>query len=221
MTYSAASCRTIYACFAALLFAGCASYFEDKQGSGNPSTSSRAVAPFSRIELQGAPDLQVTVGSPVSVVVNTDDNLQPLIQTTVANDTLRIYAKQAYSSPYGCKVLVTVPSLSFLSICGSGDARVTGIAADTFTLRLAGSSVIELLGKVANADFCLSGSGSILAGKLIVQNLKLAIQGSGNAVVYATGPRDVQVTGSGRVTYASPPAPVPSGSGDVAPAHNP
>jgi hypothetical protein len=196
----------IFAVLAAFFVAGCASYFESKQGSGKASTSGRPVGSFSRIELRGGPDLQISVGSSPSVVVCTDDNLQSVIETTVANDTLYIRAAQPYSSPYGCIVFVTAPSLVSLSACGTGFANVTGLAGDKFSLSVLGSSDITLAGNVTNADFQLKGRGSIIAPNLVAQNLTLTLQGSGHAIVNATGTLDVTVTGSGRVRYVGQPA---------------
>jgi hypothetical protein len=212
------------AAFAAVLAAffvtGCASYFESRQGSGHPTTSTRAVASFSRIELSGAPDLDVVIGSPASVTVNTDDNLQPIIETTVANDTLRIRPTHPYSSPYGCIVTVTIPSLASLSACGSGTVHVANLSTDKFTLAVVGSSEIGLTGNVTDADFSLKGSGSIVAPDLVTQNLKLVLHGSGHALVHATGTLDVQLTGSGYVHYVGQPTQIQrqlTGSGSLAP----
>jgi hypothetical protein len=53
------------------------------QGSGVSKTESRSVGSFSKIDLSGSPDVEVAVGPATSVSVTADDNIVPIIETTV------------------------------------------------------------------------------------------------------------------------------------------
>src|SRR4051812_22937807 len=62
------------------------------KGSGVAKTESRQVGPFTRISIEGSGNVVVTVDptQPASLVLKADDNILPLVETTVKGDTLVI-----------------------------------------------------------------------------------------------------------------------------------
>lgn len=84
------------------------------------------------------------------------------------------------------------------AIAGSGNIKISG-SADTLESRIAGSGDFEGFDlKVTDADFKISGSGTIKAS--VHENLNARISGSGD-VYYKGNPKtDVKISGSGSVS---------------------
>ena len=189
-------------------------------GSGTAKTESRAVAPFSKIDLAGSPDVEVAVGPAASVSVTTDDNILPIIETTVAGETLKINSKRSYNTRLGVKVSITVPDLHGVSVSGSGNIHVEGLKAGDMDASVTGSGDVTLSGAVERLHARIVGSGDLRAGDLAAKNVQVAVTGSGDATVRATEQLDATVTGSGNVRYSGDPPQVQhhvTGSGDIRP----
>ena len=189
-------------------------------GSGTAKTETRPVPAFTKIDLAGSPDVEVSVGPAASVNVTTDDNLLPQIQTTVDGDTLHIGSKGSYSTHLGVKVVVTVPSLRGASISGSGNIRVSGLKGEEMEAGITGSGDITLSGSVNHLDARVTGSGDLRANDLAANDVHVSITGSGDASVRPAGELDAKVTGSGSIHYLGHPAQIHrhiTGSGDIEP----
>jgi hypothetical protein len=205
-------------CFGLLNFGSCNS--NAVHGSGNAKTESRAVASFSKIDLTGSPDVDVTVGPATSVELTADDNLLPLIETTVSGETLKIGSKRSYSTSLGVKVKITAPSLEALALSGSGDVQVKGLKAGEMEARISGSGNITLNGGVDRLRVRILGSGDVRAADLAAKAVQVSVTGSGNASVRASAQLEASVTGSGNVRFAGNPPQVQkhvTGSGDISP----
>jgi hypothetical protein len=189
-------------------------------GSGVAKTETRALASFSKIDLAGSPDVDVTVGPAASVVVTADDNILPIIETKVEGGTLRIGSKQSYNTSLGVKFKITLPALEGVSVSGSGDIHVAGLKAGELEAGVTGSGDITLGGAVDRLRAQITGSGELQAGDLGAKDVRVTVTGSGDAAVRATEQLDASVTGSGDVRYSGNPLKVKknvTGSGDIAP----
>ena len=205
-------------CVSLALINGC--NWNAVRGSGVAKTESRALASFSKIDLTGSPDVEVAVGPAESVVVTADDNLLPLIETTVKGDTLEIGSHHSYSTSLGVKLKITIPAIDGVHISGSGNIDVTGLKSDDLEAGITGSGNITLKGAVTKLHGHITGSGDLRAGDLGAKNVEVTVTGSGNAMVHATDQLNANVTGSGDIRYSGNPAQVRKniiGSGDVAP----
>jgi hypothetical protein len=189
-------------------------------GSGNSKTESRAVASFSRIDLAGSPEVEVAVGPDASVAVTTDDNILPIIETTVEGETLKIDSKHSYSTRLGVKVVVTVPALNGVAVFGSGNMHVAGLKAGDMDAKVTGSGDVVLKGVVDRLKASITGSGDLRAVDLAAKNVQVSVTGSGDVAVRATEQLDAKVTGSGNVRYSGNPPQVRhrvTGSGAIDP----
>ena len=111
-------------------------------GSGNVISESRELLNFNVLELIGSIDVNMTTGNEYSCIVEGDDNLVPLILTEVKNGHLHISVKQSYSTRIGLVVNIETPEFEEVSIIGSGDVNLTGIAQDNVSLKISGSGDI-------------------------------------------------------------------------------
>ena len=188
------------------------------QGSGVSKTESRTVSSFSKIELSGSPEVEVTVGPAASLSVTADDNILPLIETKVDGRTLDIDSKGSYNTSIGVKVKITAPTLEGVSISGSGDIHVTELKAGEFETGITGSGNIVIVGTSDQLTAQITGSGNLKADELSVKHARVTVTGSGNATIRATDEVDATVTGSGDIRYAGNPPQVKSnviGSGQI------
>lgn len=133
------------------------------KGSGVKLTQTREVAAFTAIEASGGVQLDVKRG-PVSVVLEGDDNLLPLITTEVRDGALIIRRKHDVSISPTLELVarVTLPALSRLEASGGVKASLDGVAAPKFAAELSGG--VELHApKLALESFTLEASGGVTA----------------------------------------------------------
>lgn len=91
-----------------------------------------------------------------------------------------------------------------LSLTGSGDLSVK-LKANNVNVVLAGSGDINLEGTTNDIEAKVTGSGDLSASKLIAQNVKVEVTGSGSATVNASKSLDAIVAGSGDIKYVGNP----------------
>jgi len=194
--------------------------FGGVQGSGVSKSEQRSLAPFNAIGLAGSADVRVTIAEKQSVAVEGDDNILPLIETSVASGKLEISTKTPYSSRIGVTVTITVPALDSVGVAGSGDVSVTGLDAESFVASVAGSGVVRATGKARRVEAKVAGSGDIDFSELKAAEASAAVTGSGDIRIHATDSLSASVTGSGDISYSGTPKNVSRnvlGSGDVRP----
>jgi hypothetical protein len=197
-------------------------------GSGTAATESREVSGFSAISLRGGMDLVVRQGARETVQVTADDNLLPLLQTTVEGSgetrTLVVQWRRGESIRPRARTVVTVDVVQLtalassgsgdivvealksaalaLSISGSSDARLRGLDAEQLRVALTGSGGVQASGKAGKLDVSIAGSGDVNARELAADEVSVSIAGSGDASVRANKSVAVSIAGSGDVEYA-------------------
>lgn len=219
--------RKIFLGLAALVLASLACSFlagapNTVVGSGHVISEPRTVQNFTAIELQGSADVTVTPGSSQSVIVEADDNIVPLIETTVRNGTLVISSKPNTNimTSQHIRVTVTMNNPTRVAVSGSGNMNVSGVSGPDLTVDLSGSGGIIVNGTADRVTISLPGSGTIDCEALKAKSATVTIMGSGNITVYASERFDGTIVGSGTIRYTGNPAQVTrhiSGSGTIEP----
>lgn len=176
------------------------------EGNGRLEKEQRSIGPFSAISVEMGADVHYRPGKSEAVGVQADSNLLPLIRTEVANGILRIYTQDSFVTRNKVDVYVAGPSLTSLSIQGSGDAMIEGVQGESLTLDVAGSGNIDVTGEVQNLEATISGSGNIDAGRLIAASAIVRVNGSGDASIYCKDSIEAAINGSGDVTVHGQPA---------------
>jgi hypothetical protein len=191
------------------------------QGSGLAATQTRSLPTFSGVELTGSNDVTVRVGRKQSVVVYADDNLLRRVTTEVHAGSLVIGdTPGSFTTKSPMSVEVAVPSLTALTLSGSGIISVAGIEGQSLTVRLSGSGVLRATGAATRLVVTLAGSGDAQLEQLVARDVRAVVSGSGRILVTATNSLDASVPGSGAIIYSGSPARVTSsitGSGAVVP----
>lgn len=195
------------------------SFGREEKGSGTLETETRPLDSFTRIHLESGADITITVGQPQSVKVTIDDNLLDNVITEVRRHTLVIAGKESYSTDKGCRIEITVPTVEYLKISGSGDVDIKEMTGEEFEYLLQGSGDLTMEGKVAYLTIEIAGSGDIDTKRLKAEHVAIEVNGSGDARVYAARSFKGTVSGSGNITvFGNPPHTSAEvfGSGEIA-----
>ena len=171
------------------------------KGSGVAVTQSRSVAGFTAVELAGANNVAVHVGSPQAVTVHGDDNLLEYVTTLVQDGTLAIGQTRSFSTKSPMSVEITVPALNAVTLSGAGVLNVDGVKAYDFSVRAPGIGTLSVAGTATTLDATATVSGT---GRLLVnasRSLDATVSGVGS-IVYTGSPSELtkNVTGTGAIT---------------------
>ncbi len=163
-----------------------------------------AVGGFSQVVNEGAPDMMVAVGSPVSVRAEGDAATLAALDIRVEGGRLIVRNRAGMRWPRSrgrTVVYVSAPRIVGAAASGSGDVRVDRVAGPSFSGSAHGSGnlVVDTL-RVERADLSSHGSGNVVAAGTATQ-LSAHASGSGNvdARRLATKTARVRATGSGNV----------------------
>ncbi len=209
-------------------------------GSGKEVAVDRKLAAFSVLRLDSSIDVRARQGAAPSVTVHADDNIEPMVETTVEGDTLVVRLKKGSSFHTNVKMVVDVVFTTLTAvqqrgsgdlhidkvsgpkfestISGSGDLQIDSAQVGSFALSIAGSGDVVIAGSADEARFGVAGSGDVNARHFAAKKVSVSISGSGDAHVNATESIDARVAGSGDITYSGRPHDVMrkvSGSGSI------
>jgi hypothetical protein len=188
-------------------------------GNGIMASSVREIPTFTSVVIEGSTDLEIVAGdSNQKVVVEGDSNLLSNIITEVNNGVLTIRAEKGYHSKNALIVKANVASLSKMEIQGSSDITAKNLKNADTEIEIAGSGNITVDGVTQNLKVYVAGSGDVSAEKLTANNANLQIDGSGNVSAHCSNDLDIEINGSGDISYIGNPKNVRStvnGSGEV------
>ena len=195
------------------------------QGSGNIITGEREVSEFNKVHLKGSGNVFLSLGEKQSLIIKTDDNIMPLIETYVSGKKLTISNGKHHLRPTVFEVFITVNNLEDVAISGSGNvsgkdrfvadafyAEISGsgdmdleVETGRLEAKISGSGSIRLAGKAEDYTVSISGSGEVNAFEVQAKNVSVKISGSGDCRVNVSESLDVKISGSGDVYYKGRP----------------
>ena len=190
-----------------LLFTSCSSLFTTTiHGSGIPASETRTLPGFTTVDLQGAADLQITLGAQDSLRVETDHNILSFVDTWVQGGKLCVSTKSGvnFSTSLGVKVILTMKSLSRVDLTGMGNVRVLGVIQD-LDVTLTGLGNITLEGVCGRFNASLTGNGTIFAQGLQAQDVNISLTGVGDTRVQVNRSLNAEITGMGSIYYSGSP----------------
>jgi Putative auto-transporter adhesin, head GIN domain len=198
---------------------GSSSTTSTTEGSGVTATQTRDVAPFTSLQLAGSNNVVIRVGERQSVLVRADDNLLDRITTEVQSGKLVIAnTPGGFTTKSPMIVEVSVPMLDALTLTGNGNVVVNGIKAERFEVSLPGSGTLMGSGTATRLDVTVGGSGTVQFTRLVADDVRALVSGSGSIFVTATEGLDASVSGSGAIIYTGNPSSVTksvTGSGAI------
>lgn len=197
-------------------------------GNGNVQSQNRPVNQFAQIDIQGVFNVFLSQANQESVKVETDENIQPLIITSVENNILTVKMRDSTSIGKMKKIniYISFPHLTKLTTEGVGklnclnklkvdDLELNCSGVGITDLNLSGNKLfikseivgaIVLSGDVSEVKINHSGLGMIEAFELKTEKLSLDADGIGAAEVYATKELNINANGVGGVKYKGNPA---------------
>ena len=194
-------------------------------GNGNLVASERTVSTFGKIKSGGSSEIRFHVSHEYRVVVTTDSNLVDIVTTDIRSNVLNIGFKRGSYSSTRIQVDVYCPTLTGVSISGSGsftgndtiitstfDSNVSGsgeiigtIECNNFSANISGSGKISITGDSKNSDINISGSGTFSGNNFAINNATVHVRGSGKAIIFVSEILNVVISGSGEVDYRGNP----------------
>ena len=194
-------------------------------GSDHVISETRSVSGFHGVELRGGGDVVVTQGDSEGLVIDAEDNILPLIESTVGGDGILHLGMKPHAGGVTFKKPVifklAVKTLDKVVIAGSGNFRTASLSSDhlrielpgsgnvavdrlkteTVTAEINGSGDVKLGGEARSQKVTIDGSGDYEAQDLKTDTTTLEINGSGDGQVWAEGTLAVEINGSGDVGY--------------------
>jgi hypothetical protein len=193
-------------------------------GNGNIATSERDAVGFKEIRCSGSYDVELTQGSPSSVKIKTDNNLQSYIVTDVRGDELNIHTKEGVNlhPTDKIKLYITTDKLEEFKLAGNGNVTTTNkfSGGDHLNLDISGSGDLHfdvntpsvqssisgtgniyVSGETKDSKIEIAGSGNYNAEDLKAENVTVRIAGSGDARLFADQSLDINIAGVGNVYY--------------------
>jgi hypothetical protein len=200
-----------------VLFLGCAHASSTTAEVVHTPTLSES---FREVELDGAFDVEILVGSPPSVKMTGDEAAVDHVEVEVKEE--RLYLSMEDRRPLDGKVhiVITTPVLESLEINGAVDLELSGLKSGELEMELNGAGVTWAQGAVDALDLEINGAGEIDASELVASTVEVEISGAGKAKVNARKELDATLSGVGSVRYAGDPEVVEkdvSGVGTIRP----
>ncbi len=191
------------------------------KGSGNVIVEERALSGFDRIIVEGAMDIILRQDDQQILEVEADDNIMPIISTSVRGGELKIKSTRSYRSREAVKIYITVVDLEELKVRGSGDVYGESVfAGDRLNLETSGSGNMDLevyydklfseingsgnfilQGEANEQEVRINGSGDYRAADLLTVETDINISGSGNSTVNVSDYLRAEIRGSGDIIY--------------------
>lgn len=166
---------------------------------------------------------QVDAGKP-RIEIYGADNIVPLIETEVSNQTLTVkFVDNVNVRDAGkLEVRVFAPAIEGGKVQGSGDLDLFNVNTSRLYLHVQGSGDINCKGSLrcSALDLSVQGSGDVSLSQIQTDDVKGVVTGSGDITIKGTTINaDYLVTGSGDITASNVKAEsvraVINGSGDI------
>jgi hypothetical protein len=187
-----------------LALSGCI-HMNGVKGSGVRKTETRDVASFKSIESDGAYEIEVNCQKPLSLQVEGDDNILPLVKTDVRDGVLYITNLQPYHTRQPVVLRIAAPNIERIVSNGAGNFNVSNLKNDAFELHSTGATSFNANGQTKSIRIESSGAGKINAGELRAEKANVSISGAASVDVFASDQLDVNLSGVGHVSYSGNP----------------
>src|SRR5579871_463712 len=174
------------------------------KGDGSITTTNRPVADFTALEANGAYQIQWSSGKP-ALSISTDQNLLPLITTSISGNSLHIDWKENLRPTKGITIIISSAALTNAELNGAVSLTASNLSGTGLKLEANGASSIIVDGTVTNLAAEISGAGKLNATTLHTQAASVSLSGASYADVTVTEALQASISGVGVLTYAGNP----------------
>jgi Putative auto-transporter adhesin, head GIN domain len=174
-------------------------------GSGNIIEKTYSFSGFDKVNLYDLDgNLAVESGKAFSVTLAIDDNLLPLLETSVKNNTLTVQLKgnkqnRLYIENTNIRVKITLPEISVLEHTGNSRLQVSGINGRYFRIKNTGNGDASITGTIDELDIIKRGNGSVNTRLLAAKQVKVTASGNGQVSINTPFNFNALVGGNGNV----------------------
>jgi hypothetical protein len=214
----------VTASFLAVVLFACNPFNRSIDGDGKITTTERNLSSFTEVRCSGSYTVELTQGSPASIKIETDDNIEPYIVTDINGSELNVHSKEDVNlhPSSKTKLYITTDKLEGFRLSGSGDASTTNkftggdhldldisgsgkihfdVNTPTINSSISGNGDIYITGETRDSKISIAGNGNYHAEDLKSENAKVKIAGSGDAHLFADSTLDINIAGVGNVYY--------------------
>ena len=188
-----------------LVTAGCHHGFAGVKGSGKREIQKREIGPFTSISTEGAFHLEIVCGKDVSLEVQGDDNILPLVSSEVRGNVLRLANTKGYSVDEPITFRISVPNLEAISADGAGKIQITGVNNDRLQIASNGAANITVSGTTKMVGVDTNGASRIDTHNLRSAQAIVDTKGASKVDLGVCDKLDVNVSGVSQVTYRGDP----------------
>lgn len=175
------------------------------KGNGNTVTEKRNLSNFSKIDVGGIFEVEITTGELTAVEVIADENLQQYIDLEKSGDRLEISTNKRISSDSKIVIKITAPDIEAVDASGAASVRLNEFRGENLNVELSGAA--KLFGAGMIKDLSLDLSGASQADTSAVDSAIVSVDASGasKASVKAVEKLSVDLSGASRVDYSGNP----------------
>lgn len=145
------------------------------------------------------------VGPSPAVEVLAPDNVNAVIDVSVADETLSIDTDARIDGDSQTTLKIKVPSLEGITVLGSNEIVSNRFSAKNLSLALNGAGSVILEGTADNLSITINGAGDLNLKKFKVKSASIQINGAGDITVDATETLDADIRGGGTIRYLGSP----------------
>lgn len=198
--------------------AGTASVAHDRDD-GDYVSQERDLTGFTRLQVRGAIELELTAGKDFSVTIRTREGRMEDVITEVDGDTLVLDMedgrRRSWWDDTDVDVTITMPTLAELEVLGAVEGELYDIDSEEIEIDVRGAADVEMEGKCGTLTVDVRGAGDIDADDLKCANVEVDVKGAGSASVYASESIDARVSGVGSISVYGDPKDVRKHSGGL------
>jgi hypothetical protein len=187
-------------------------------GSGVVKTEKRDVGAFASVSVSGAYEVEIVCQKQPGIEIEGDDNILPLVQTYVEDNTLYIHSERSFNVKRAIKLRITTGNLEELNSSGASKITLEGVKNEQLVIETSGASKIDAAGETKSLEIESSGASKVDVQELRAARVKVSLSGAGRANVYASEEVNADVSGASQITYYGEPKVVNksvSGAGSI------
>ncbi|CAN5570678.1 head GIN domain-containing protein [soil metagenome] len=186
--------------------------FGGVHGSGNVTKENRGLSGFKSIDVGGIYQVEITGQKDFAVEVEADDNLLPLITTTVEDGVLRIETEGKISPTTQVRIRIAAPDIDKLDVSGVANVTLNDIKNNNLLVDASGASKIKIAGETRDLTIDVSGATKIDAESLSTENATVDASGASGVTVNVSGDLKADASGASKILYTGSPANVEKSS---------
>ncbi|HBZ66468.1 MAG TPA: hypothetical protein DEO70_06495 [Bacteroidales bacterium] len=203
------------------------SIYSAEPGSEDVTIQVRETGSFSGIDVGGAFNVYISIGDPVQVKVEIDEELQSKVGTEVRGGILYISTLGSLRNPSKMNVYITVPTLNNVNAGGAATLKMVEgqtISGESLSITahgaanirlfvdlkeieadISGAADVDLEGNTGTLQTEVSGAATLKAYNLVAENTDAEVSGAADARLNGSGEVSVETSGAGSVKFKNNP----------------